>query len=71
MKLVGDSQGKSTDDLDRVRKLMDEVNGKKGSVEELGDKCEALMEMSACNWVRDETVKLQAAYTALFLEIQE
>ena len=68
---IGDGQGKSTEDLERVRKLMDEVNGKKGAVEELGDKCEALMEMSACNWVRDETVKIQAEYTSLFLEIQE
>ncbi|CAH1403532.1 unnamed protein product [Nezara viridula] len=68
---IGDGQGKTTEDLETVRKLMDEINGKKGAVEELGDKCEALMEMSACNWVRDETVKIQAEYTSLFLEIQE
>lgn len=39
-------------------------------MEELNDRCENLMEQSACAWVRDKTVNLQTEYTTLLTKIQ-
>jgi len=39
-------------------------------MEELNDRCEVLMELSACSWVRDSTVQLQATYTNLLTTVQ-
>lgn len=39
-------------------------------MEELNDRCENLMELSACAWVRDKTVNLQTEYTSLLTKIQ-
>jgi hypothetical protein len=42
----------------------------KWSIEDLSDKCETLMEYSAQNFIRDETVQLQAQYTQLLSRLQ-
>lgn len=68
---IENADSKSTSDLDRVHALLEEITGKKPAIEDLSDRCEVLMEMSACNWVRDETVKWQAKYAELFTAIQE
>ena len=61
---------KSSDDLARCKNLVDEAIRQKPTLEELNDKCEFLMEMSVCNWVRDKTVQIQSAYTAVLTEAQ-
>ncbi|CAA9993818.1 unnamed protein product, partial [Nesidiocoris tenuis] len=66
-----ESQSRSTADLDRVRGLATELNSKKPNMEDLSDKCETLMELCACNWVRDETVKAQGVYAEFFTIVQE
>ncbi|XP_039285327.1 nesprin-1-like [Nilaparvata lugens] len=67
---VDDGERKKPEDLQRCHNLLQEVVSQKASVEELSDRCEALMELSACAWVRDETVQLQTAYTALLTAVQ-
>ncbi|XP_024081429.1 nesprin-1 [Cimex lectularius] len=66
-----DNQSRNTSDLERVRGLLEELNNKKPAIEELSDKCEVLIELCACNWVRDETVKWQGEYAELFTTVQE
>ncbi|CAG9785832.1 unnamed protein product [Diatraea saccharalis] len=56
--------------LDKCRELLTEALGHKHVLEELNDRCENLMELSACAWVRDKTVNLQTEYTALLTKIQ-
>jgi nesprin-1 len=46
-----------------LQALLQEANQNKVVMEELNDRCEVLMELSACGWVRDHTVALQGAYT--------
>lgn len=58
------------EDLERCRALMAEASSHKGSIEELSDACEVLMELAAVSWVRDRTVQLQAAYSALVTSVQ-
>lgn len=65
-----DGDTKTPEDLQRCHALLQEVVNEKATVEELNDRCEALMELSACNWVRDETVKWQTAYTTLLTTVQ-
>lgn len=65
-----DGDTKTPDDLHRCRALLEEVQAQKPSVEELNDRCEALMELSAFPGVRDETVQLQSAYTNLLTSVQ-
>lgn len=49
---------------------MEEAVTKKAVLEELNDRCENLMELSACSWVRDQTVQLQSKYSNLLTAIQ-
>ena len=61
---------KSTEDLERRREMLREANKQKYDIENLNDKCEVLMEFSACSHVRDRTVNVQAAYTNLYTTVQ-
>lgn len=63
-------ENKTPEDLARCKQLVDEAIRQKPVLEELNDKCEALLEMSACSWARDKTVQLQSSYTALLTEAQ-
>lgn len=65
-----DGNTKTPEDLARCHALLEEVTAHKLSVEELSDRCESLMELSACPWVRDQTVQLQSAYTNLLTSVQ-
>lgn len=60
----------TTKDLDECIVLMDEVSNQKVSVEELADRCETLMELSAYTPVRDETLNVQTTYTTLLTTTQ-
>lgn len=53
-----------------MQKLLNEIVAERDSVEELNDKCEVLMEHSACSRVRDQTVETQANYTKLLTSVQ-
>lgn len=50
--------------------LLQEAVQQKVVLEELNDRCEILMELSACNWVRDQTVQQQSTYTNLLTAVQ-
>lgn len=72
-KRVSDEQGKENktyDDLARCKRLVEEAVYQKPVLDDLNDKCEALLELSACSWARDRTVQLQSRYTALLTETQ-
>ncbi|GBO98724.1 Nesprin-1 [Eumeta japonica] len=56
--------------LDKCRELLAEAVGHKHVLEELNDRCENLMELSACAWVREKSVNLQTEYTTLLTKIQ-
>ncbi|CAG9579065.1 unnamed protein product [Danaus chrysippus] len=56
--------------LEKCRELLSQALANKHVLEELNDRCENLMELSACAWVRDKTVNLQTEYTALLTKIQ-
>ncbi|CAH2077111.1 unnamed protein product, partial [Iphiclides podalirius] len=56
--------------LDKCRDLLAQALANKHVLEELNDRCENLMELSACAWVRDKTVNLQTEYTSLLTKIQ-
>ena len=58
------------EDLERCKALMAEAAQLKGALEELSDACEVLMELAAVSWVRDRTVQLQSAYSALLTTVQ-
>jgi len=53
-----------------LQTLLEEAVHQKVVMEELNDRCEVLMELSACSWVRDSTVQLQATYTNLLTTVQ-
>lgn len=57
-------------DLDDCVSLMEEVVGQKASIEELSDRCETLVEVSAHFPVRDETLAVQTTYTTLLTTVQ-
>lgn len=61
---------KTPEDLERCRKLLDGIVSQKPKMEDLNDYCESLMELSACSWIRDQTVQLQGAYTNLLTNAQ-
>lgn len=63
-------ENKTPEDLARCKKLVEEAVHQKPVLEDLNDKCENLMEMSACSWARDNTVHLQSAYTCLLTDAQ-
>ncbi|KZC10894.1 Nesprin-1 [Dufourea novaeangliae] len=72
-KKVNDEQSKENktpEDLVRCKSLVEEAIQQKPVLEDLNDKCEALLEMSACSWARDKTVQLQSAYTSLLTDMQ-
>ncbi|XP_043257160.1 nesprin-1 isoform X11 [Colletes gigas] len=72
-KKVNDEQSKENntpEDLVRCKSLVEEAVQQKPVLEDLNDKCEALLEMSACSWARDKTVQLQSAYTSLLTDMQ-
>lgn len=58
------------DDLDQYKLWLQEIVNQNVSIEELTDRCELLMELSACNWVRDDTLKIQSSYTTLLTTTQ-
>jgi len=58
------------DDLEQYKLWLQEIVNQNLSIEELTDRCELLMEMSACNWVRDDTLKIQSSYTTLLTTTQ-
>jgi hypothetical protein len=53
-----------------AQKYLDVILTKKGTVEELNDVCEILMEKSACSTVRDHTVAIQKSYSGLLDKTQ-
>lgn len=57
-------------DLDQYKLWLQEIINQNVSIEELTDRCESLMELSACNWVRDDTLKIQSSYTTLLTTTQ-
>lgn len=57
-------------DLERRRELLRLANKQKYDIENLNDKCEVLMEYSACSPVRDRTVSVQATFTNLYTTLQ-
>ncbi|XP_046474495.1 muscle-specific protein 300 kDa isoform X6 [Neodiprion pinetum] len=61
---------KTPEDLERCKRIVEEAVRQKPILEDLNDKCEALLEVSACSWARDKTVQLQSAYTTLLTEAQ-
>jgi nesprin-1 len=70
---INDEQAKDNktpEDLKRCKGLVDEAIREKPIIEDLSDKCEILMEMSACNWAREKTVQLQSTYTGLLTDAQ-
>lgn len=58
------------EDLKAIQNLLEESTNKKVVIEELNDRCENLMDMCACSWVRDKTVQLQGDYTQMLTAIQ-
>lgn len=72
-KKIADEQtkeNKTPEDLERCKRLVEEAIMQKPVLEDLNDKCEALLEISACGWARDKTVQLQSAYTSLLTDAQ-
>lgn len=63
-------ENKTPEHLKRCKSLVEEAIRQKPILEDLNDKCEVLMEMSACNWAREKTVQLQSAYTGLLTDAQ-
>lgn len=61
---------RTPEDLEIARNLLTEATNQKIVLEELNDRCESLMDMCACNWVRDKTVQLQGVYTHTLTAIQ-
>lgn len=57
-------------DLDECVCLMDEVIDQKVSVEELADRCDALMELTAYTPAREEMLNVQTTYTTLLTTVQ-
>lgn len=58
------------EDLKVLQNLLDETNNQKALSEELNDRCENLVDMSACTWVRDKTMQLQSEYTQILTTLQ-
>lgn len=56
--------------LVRCKELLKEAESQKAWMEDVNDRCEILMELSTCSRVREETVQLQAAYTAVLGNVQ-
>ena len=61
---------KSAQGLETLKDLLKEANSQRYEMENLSDKCEVLMEYSACSLVRDLTVNAQAAYSNLYSTVQ-
>lgn len=52
------------------QKLLQEILGMSDSIDELNDACEALVDLSACSKVRDQTIEVQTNYTKLLTAAQ-
>lgn len=63
-------ENKTPEDLARCKNLVEEATRQKPLLEDLNDKCEILMELSACNWAREKTVQLQSTYSGLLTDAQ-
>ena len=61
----------TTRDLDECTALMEEVVEQKGSIEELSDRCESLMELAAYAPIRDEVLNVQTVYTTILTTVQK
>lgn len=64
------SESYTPDNLEQYKIWLQEIINQNISIEELTDRCELLMELSACNWVRDDTLKIQSSYTTLLTTTQ-
>ncbi|XP_059468655.1 muscle-specific protein 300 kDa isoform X2 [Neocloeon triangulifer] len=58
------------EDLQKCHALLKEANQHKMQMEELNDRCELLVELSACERIRDQTVHLQGTYTNIVTLLQ-
>lgn len=67
---ISESELKTPEGLEKLKKLLKEANTQRYEMENLNDKCEVLMEYSACSQVRDLTVNAQAAYSNLYTTVQ-
>ena len=67
---ISESELKTPEGLEKLKKLLKEANTQRYEMETLNDKCEVLMEYSACSHVRDLTVNAQAAYSNLYTTVQ-
>lgn len=63
-------ENRKPENLKNVQNLLEETNKQKVVLEELNDRCENLMDMCACPWVREKTVQLQGEYTRILTSIQ-
>jgi nesprin-1 len=61
---------KDSSDLDRRREMLREANRQKYDMETLNERCEVLVELSACASVRDRTVAIQTAFSNLYSTVQ-
>ena len=67
----GEDASSSEQRLTRCRELLKEAESQKTWMEDLNDRCEILTELITCGGrVREETVQLQAGYTAVMGNVQ-
>lgn len=69
-KAASSNEPYTPDDLEQYKLWLQEIINQNLSIEELTDRCELLMELSTCNWVRDDTLKIQSLYTSLLTTTQ-
>ncbi|KAB7507506.1 Nesprin-1 [Armadillidium nasatum] len=68
--IIKENEDPTPEDLDKWKKLLEEVNGKKMELELVNDRCEILMEYSAYAPIRDQAVQLQAKYSSIIATLQ-
>lgn len=66
-----DASSYTSRDLDECNALLVEISEQKISVEELSDRCDSLVELTAHIQARDETLALQTSYTTLLTAVQK
>jgi nesprin-1 len=67
---ITEGELKTPEGLEKLKNLLKDANTQRYEMENLSDKCEVLMEFSACSHVRDLTVNAQAAYSNLYSTVQ-
>ena len=67
---ISDPELKTAEGLEKLKDLLKQANAQRYEMENLNDKCEVLMDFSACCHVRDLTVNAQAAYSNLYTTVQ-